>query len=120
MEITKDAKILAEIKRLSTIFNKLENKTKKAVQTLIENAAFMAVTLQELQDAINTKGFVETYSNGATQSGLKKTSEVDIYNTMIKNYSSIMKQLTDLLPKIDPNHIKADDGFDAFVAKRQG
>ena len=117
MEITKQEKILAEIKRLNTTFSKLENKTKKVAQRLIENAAFMAVTLQELQDAINTKGFVEEYKNGENQHGKKKSSEIDIYNAMIKNYSSIIKQLTDLLPKVEPDN-KIDDGFDAFLAKK--
>jgi hypothetical protein len=41
---------------------------------------------------------VEEYQNGANQYGVKKCSEVEIYNTMIKNYSSIIKQLIDLLP----------------------
>ena len=49
-------------------------------------------------DYIREKGFVEEYQNGANQFGVKKCSEVEIYNTMIKNYSSIVKQLVDLLP----------------------
>lgn len=117
MEITKQAKILAEIKRLNSVFAKLENKQKKATTKLIDNAAFMAISLQDLQDSINTKGFVEPYKNGENQHGVKKTTEVDIYNTMIKNYSSIIKQLTDLLPKIEHN-VKIDDGFSAFLASK--
>lgn len=118
-DLTKQEKIIEEIKRISAIFAKIDGKTKSAVKSLIGNAAFMAVTLQDLQDVINTKGVVEEYRNGATQFGVKKSSEVEVYNTMIKNYSSVMKQLTDLLPKPDPGKIPSEnDGFDAFLAKR--
>lgn len=48
-----------------------------------------------------------------TNGELKKSPEVEIYNTMIKNHLSIMKQLTDLLPK--SNVQVDDDGFDEFV-----
>jgi len=116
MDITKEDKILQEIKRLNNIFGKLDLKIKKSVKSLIENCAFMYITLQELQEAINKKGCVEIYTNGANQSGLKKSSEIEIYNTMIKNYSSIVKQLTDLLPKTET--AKIDDGFDAFVSQK--
>lgn len=73
----------------------------------------MAVSLEDLQEAINKKGYVEEYQNGANQKGIKKCSEVDIYNTMAKIYSSVIKQLTDLLPKSMPKI--DDDGFEDFV-----
>lgn len=65
----------------------------------MDEAAFMAASLYELRKIINEKGYIEEYQNGANQKGIKKCSEVEIYNTMIKNYSAIIKQLTDLLPK---------------------
>jgi hypothetical protein len=109
MELTEDERIKEEKRRvssinkekrrLSSIFTKIDAKAKKAVQSLIENAAFMAVSLQDLQQTINEKGAVSKYQNGENQWGTKKSPEVEIYNTMIKNYSSVIKQLTDLLPK---------------------
>jgi len=77
---------------------------------MIEKAAFMSVTLDDLQDEININGVIEQYQNGANQFGVKKSAAVDVYNTMIKNYTSIMKQLTDLLPK--DTAVEKDDGFD--------
>lgn len=119
MEIDKQVRIDAEIKRISGIFTKMDGKVKTAVKSLVENAAFMAVTLQDLQEAINLNGPVEKYQNGANQHGIKKSSEVEVYNSMIKNYSSVMKQLTDLLPKGNSGDGKPpDDGFDTFVANR--
>ena len=87
-----------ELQKLKKIFKDIEPGKMKTVEKLISNAAFMAESLDELQEVIREKGFVEEYQNGANQSGIKKCSEVEIYNTMIKNYSSIIKQLIDLLP----------------------
>ncbi|OAH60754.1 hypothetical protein AWH49_15505 [Domibacillus aminovorans] len=98
-------------------FTKLDAKMKKTAASLIENAAFMIVTLEDLQAEINRHGAVSTYQNGENQWGTKKSPEVEIYNTMIKNHMTIMKQLTDLLPK-QPINNKEGDGFEEFVNDR--
>lgn len=113
VSLEKQKRISEEIKKLNKLFVKIEVKTKKAVHSLIENAAFMSVTLEDLQEAINQNGTVSEYQNGANQWGTKKSPEVEVYNSLIKNYMGVMKQLTDLLPK--QNSIVEDDGFDDFV-----
>ena len=87
-----------ELNKLKKIFKDIEPSKQKTVEKLISNAAFMAASLDELQQIIREKGFTEEYQNGANQYGVKKCSEVEIYNTMIKNYTSVVKQLVDLLP----------------------
>lgn len=87
-----------ELKKLKKIFKDIEKSKYDVAEKLIVNAAFMAESLDELQEIIREKGFTEEYQNGANQYGVKKCSEVEIYNTMIKNYSSVIKQLVDLLP----------------------
>ena len=94
-EVRKKSK---ELNKLKKIFKDIEPNKQKVVEKLISNAAFMAESLEELQGIIGEKGFTEEYQNGANQFGVKKCSEVEIYNTMIKNYSSVIKQLVDLLP----------------------
>lgn len=94
-EVKKKSK---ELNKLKKIFKEIEPGKRQTVEKLIANAAFMAESLDELQETIREKGFVEEYQNGANQHGIKKSSEVEIYNTMIKNYSSIIRQLVDLLP----------------------
>ncbi|MFD1176875.1 hypothetical protein ACFQ3W_11265 [Paenibacillus puldeungensis] len=113
---TKRDKIDAEIVRLTKLLNDVDNKSKKIVESLIKNAAFMAVTLDELQETMNENGVVSEYQNGEHQWGTKKSPEVEIYNVMIKNHSAIMKQLTDLRPKAPPK--TQDDGFEDFVGNR--
>ena len=117
-DLSKDEILLKEKKKLEGIYGKLDVKTKKSVSSLIENAAFMSASLYDLRKIINEKGYVEEYQNGQNQKGIKKCSEVEIYNTMIKNYMSCIKQLTDLLPK--QKEKEPDDGFDDFVNARCG
>lgn len=117
--LSKDEIIKKEYKKLSGIYTRLNAKTKKSVETLMHEAAFMAASLYELRELINKKGYTENYQNGANQKGVKKASEIEIYNTMIKNYSAVMKQLTDLLPKDQPKTKSENDGFDDFVDSRE-
>ncbi len=115
-DLSKDEILSKEKKKLEGIYSKLEDKTKKSVSSLIDNAAFMAASLYDLRKIINEKGYVEEYQNGQNQKGIKKCSEVEIYNTMIKNYMTCIKQLTDLLPK--QKEKEPDDGFEDFVNAR--
>ena len=116
---TKEEIIKAEKRKLAGIYTRLDRKTKRSVDSLVDEAAFMAASLYELRKIIDEKGYTEEYQNGANQKGIKKCSEVEIYNTMIKNYSSVVKQLTDLLPE-DQEKGKAmtSDGFEEFINGR--
>ncbi len=117
-ELTKDERVKKEMRRLKRIYKDMDPDVKKATQSLIENAAFMVVTLEDLQETINREGVISEYQNGANQWGTKKSPEVEIYNTMIKNHMSIIKQLTDLLPK-ETEVVEEDDGFNEFISSRQ-
>jgi hypothetical protein len=102
----KAERIEKEIKRIKRLFKVLDKDTLSTLQSLIKNAAFMSVTLDDLQDAMNQNGVISEYQNGENQWGTKKSPEVEIYNTMIKNHMTIMKQLVDLLPEQETNHKK--------------
>lgn len=95
----KEKRILEKVEELTKTFEKLNKNTQSIVYPMIQKVAFMSVTLDDLQDDINQNGITERYQNGEHQFGIKKTISVDIYNTMIKNYSALMKQLTELLQK---------------------
>lgn len=112
-EIDTHERIEEQKKILTRQFTQLDTKTKKLVTSLIDNAAFMIVTLQDLQTTIKKDGVVSEYQNGASQWGTKKSPEVEVYNSMIKNHVTIMKQLAELLPK---GKMKTEkDPFDDFV-----
>lgn len=111
-KIAKDDAIKKEITKIKSLLKEVDKNKIKGVTSIIENAAFMAVTLRELKEKLNKEGLTCEYQNGENQWGTKKSPEVDIYNTMIKNYIAAMKPLIDLTGK----NIKiTDDGFEDFV-----
>lgn len=113
----KEASIEKEIKRLTSQFGKIEPKKKKLTVGLIERAAFMRIALAELENDLNTYGFWEWFSQGNQEPYQRKRPASEIYSQINKNYQSIIKQLTDLLPKTDV--VEMDDGFDSFVNGRE-
>lgn len=97
-ELTKEQKIKKEIARLKRVFKDLDKNKLQTVESLIKNAAFMAVSLEELQEIINAEGYVVEYQNGENQKGTKQSDAVKIHIAMTKNHAAIIKQLTDLVP----------------------
>ncbi|MEN1934206.1 hypothetical protein AAIE21_01055 [Paenibacillus sp. 102] len=77
-DLEKEKRIKREMTRLNSLLKNLEPKKKRAVSSLIKNAAFMAVTLEDLQEEINKNGTTEHYQNGANQFGVKKSSAVEV------------------------------------------
>lgn len=98
VEQTKEMRIKKEFLRLKKLYRDLPKDKMNLVTSLIGNVAFMTITLEDLQQQINLEGPVSRYQNGENQWGTKKSPEVDIFNTMIKNQSAIVKQLIDLIP----------------------
>lgn len=110
--IEKNKKIKKEANRIKNLFKDLPDNKKKMSEHLIKNAAFMSITLEELIEDIKIYGVKETYVNGKDQYGFKESIESKTYNTMVKNYMSIMKQLNDMLP--EDKKIDEDDEFEKF------
>ncbi len=97
-DLTKDQKIKREINRLKRVFRDLDKNKLQTVESLIRNAAFMAVSLEELQEIINEEGYTVEYQNGANQSGTKQSDAVKTHIAMTKNHAAIIKQLCELVP----------------------
>ena len=115
----RDKAIKKEKKRLAAIYKDIELKRKNTINGLIERAAFMRVSLDELEDSLNNDGFVEMFSQGEQEPYERKRPTADIYNQINNSYQKIIKQLTDLLPK-EP--IKTNEGasdFDNFILGRE-
>ena len=98
--------IKKEEERLWKLFKGIDDNKRGIAQRLIENSAFMAVTLAGMQERIKVEGVTETYTNGATQTGVKKSAVVEVYNSMLKNYTVVNKQLVELLPEAS---VEADE-----------
>lgn len=98
--LTKDQRIKKEITRLRRVLRELDKNKLAVVESLIYNAAFMAVSLAELQEIINAEGYTDEYQNGKNQSGTKQSEAVKIHLSMTKNHAAVIKQLADLAPPV--------------------
>lgn len=100
--------VKVNFKSLKDTFNEMDNEKGVLGLTLIKEAEYMKKTLVKLKKEIDGKGLVVEMDQG------KYTIEranpaLSPYNTLIKNYQSIIKQINDLLPEI-PND--PEDNFD--------
>lgn len=84
--------------KLKKLFKNLDENKAKIIMPLIENTAFMVVSLAELQEIINKKGYVEEYQNGENQIGIKKLAELDIYIQLSKNLTANIKLMCENVP----------------------
>ncbi len=94
----KETKISEEFTRLLEIYKELPENKMKLIRPLIQNAAFMKVTLEDLQESINKNGCSEEYKNGENQYGKKAAADLQAYNSLIKNYNSVSDRLEKMLP----------------------
>ena len=81
------------------VFERLSEEQRKVAADLIHQAAFLAVTLEDLAEEIERSGPVETYTNGKNQSGRKVSSSAKLYSALISKYANITAKLLALIPK---------------------
>lgn len=115
-DLEKEQQIKKEIRKLRRLFKILPSDKKKAAEGLIQEAAFMKVTLEEARYIIDSEGIIELFEQG-TQRFKREHPATKVYNTMIQRYSTVSKQLFDMVP--DPDAGKAaKDELMAFVKSR--
>ena len=95
---TKENRIKREKKRLQEIFRDLEPNKLSTCSALIDRAAFIRISLEDLEEQLNATGWIEPYQNGENQSGMKKGAAADVHISLTKNLNAIVKQLLDLVP----------------------
>jgi hypothetical protein len=86
-----------EIARLKKLFKDLPGEKQRAAEGLIQEAAFMRITLEEAKYVIDQEGILEHFEQGS-QKFLREHPATKVYNTMIQRYSAVSKQIFDMLP----------------------
>lgn len=99
-----DKLVKAEKKKLLKILSKIDENLIKICDSLVENIAFMSVTLDQLIESIKKQGVKEVYKNGRNQFGFKESVESQAYNKYMKSYQSSIKLLIDMLTKDDSSN----------------
>ena len=100
-DLERNERISEELNRISIYFENLPENKKSMVTPLLQNASFMRVALDDLQQIIAEQGPVEAYKNGENQFGMKQSAALQSYNSLVKNYASVIKSLFNLLPPME-------------------
>jgi len=116
-EIPGQIRIKAEEERLRRIYRDIDEDNKAIIDGLIQRAAYMRVTLEDWETDIIENGYIEMFTQSErTPPYERERPVVRLYNTLNKNYQSIIKQLSDLVPK--PEAREEVDVLDEFVLSR--
>lgn len=103
-------KVLAyeDLKTLKETFEKMDNDKSKLALSLLDEAYFCGDTLKKLKEKVEKDGVVTEMCQG-DYSIDRENPALKSYNTTIKNYQALIKQITDLLPNQNNNN---GDDFD--------
>ena len=103
---------VAKFTKTKKEISSLPSGLKERANALLSKIMFMESELEKLQSIIAEKGWTEEYQNGANQRGIKKCSEGETYNAMIKNYTAAVSQLN----KILPDGVPQEDELMGFIS----
>lgn len=117
--LEKEAAIRKEKARLKRQFAKIDKNKKNLIDSVIEDIAFLAVTMQELRENIMRDGTTAEYKNGENQYGTKQSPDAQLYLQMSQKQTAAMKILVDCMPKSDKKPTEKSDGFEDFVNGRE-
>ena len=112
----KAKKIENELTRLRKVFADIPEDKQRIADGLMQEAAFMRVTLEETREIIDREGVIERFEQGA-QKFLREHPATKVYASLINRYSAVVKQLIDLLPDGEKSKDEADELM-AFVKRR--
>ena len=96
--MTKEERIEEIRQDLSKVVEVVSDRKKSLAISLINQIAFMHASIEELEEIINANGYVEVYQNGANQSGVKKSSEVEVFNSMSQRFNQAVSTLLSMIP----------------------
>ncbi|MGE4417565.1 MAG: hypothetical protein AB7D26_10040, partial [Marinobacterium sp.] len=114
-KMDKEKAYKAELRKFNRLFKAIPEDKRQIVEGLKKQAAFMYATLIELQEVIDSQGVIELFAQGKQQF-TREHPATKVYNSMIRNYVAVIKQLLDLLPGEEAKKT-AEDELMAFIKK---
>lgn len=109
----KEIRIKKEISRLKKIYKELPPGKKKLSAGLIERAAYIKVSLEDLEVDLNENGFVALFTQSDRLDPYERERPAArLYANLVARYAAIHKQLTGLLS--EKEGFPATDDFETF------
>ena len=95
---------------LKELLDRVPEDKKHIGAALVEELSFMGETLKRLKAQVRETGEIELFKQGK-QEFYRESSALKAYNTTIQRYSTLYKQLTDLIGK-SPEAEKSGEIYD--------
>ena len=103
-----------EQNRIKKIYKNLPKERLELAKKLIERAAYMLVSLEDIEAKISEDGLVVVMPQGSYE--IERAHPLlQPYNAMVKNYNATIKQLNEMLPNGDAD--KAGQALMMFATK---
>ena len=103
-----------EQNRIKKIYKNLPKERLELAKKLIERAAYMLVSLEDMEAKISEDGLVVRMPQGSYE--IERAHPLlQPYNAMVKNYNATIKQLNEMLPNGDAE--KAGQALMMFATK---
>ena len=88
-------RIKKEKNRLKRTLKEIDKSKKSAVESAINDVAFMAVMMEDLRENIIRDGTTVEYKNGENQFGTKQSPDAQLYLQFSQKHTQAMKILLD-------------------------
>lgn len=100
-----DPRVSAEIKSIKQTLEdyNVSSKRIKALESIIENTAWMKIKLDDAREAVKTSNVVIPYDNGGGQTGLRENPLFKGYESLWKSYMAGMSRILECLPSEQVN-----------------
>lgn len=108
--VSKIKDVQIEYDRLRSLFSSVDPTKAELVDNLINEAAFMRIQLENLQQQIKKYGAVQISSKGSQ----RQTEAAKFYTKLVNSYGTVIKTLNTIMGK---NMIDDDDEFDDFMKR---
>ena len=116
INLEQDKRIKGEISKFRKFIKDLDTEEKRMAMNMVNELAFMKITLEDLKKEVNANGVVTEMPQGE-YSITRENPALKSYNTMIQRYNSTLKQLDDYINKISPQTDELDT-LSQFLQKR--
>lgn len=97
----KNTDISKEMKQLKKILKVIPKDRQPIAQNIYNELLFIQNTLDKLKGEVEEQGTTTLFKQGQ-QEFIRENPALKGYNTTIRNYSNLYKQLIDLLPPVEP------------------
>ena len=100
-EMSAEQMVKAEKQRLTSLLFSCNVKKEMidALETVIDNTAWMKIKLEEAREAVKNSGVAIAYDNGGGQKGIRENPLFKGYEALFKSYISGLSKILDAIPE---------------------